>query len=806
MTTKKAECIRNVSSWSHVLPEHKFDNIKYNKKEILDNISILSPKITLLLKKIQELDNEDLKNDGKLYKHLIYSDVAGTNGAKMIASSLIALGYNNSYDNKLKMKSIEELKKTKTKNFSLLTSSVVYKKPLSVKLKKNILEILNSRPDNIYGDLIRFLIIDHGYKEGIDVFDIKYLHLLDPVITKSEETQIIGRGTRLCGQMGLPFNSEYGWRLNVYKYNMKYDESIDIFQLYLKYTNININTINFTAELEDILITSAVDIPLTLKIHNSLVPNRFKILGDKLISDDEELKKSKKKNDKLIKNAYGKYYINDYKFDCKKGCSTVLQTVSVGLLLIGALYSGIYKEQKVLSNIFIEKFPRPYLCRFIPQIPKYCKIVNDLWTQPINFFKKNGKKILSDIYNLKKNNKITENNYNEMIKFIYEFKSSEKEIIEYIAEPPENRLTYILMQNYIKNHYKSYMWDKINITNLCEEQKTDIKDDNKIVKFTLSQDFVRNYFIPKSPYNGLLLYHSVGTGKTCTGISIASEFEKEDYTILWVTRHTLKQDIWKNMFDKICNTIIQDKVLNNNIKIPEKFGERMELLGNKWIQPISYKQFSNMIQGKNEYYKKIVSINGKEDPFKKTLIIIDEIHKIFSSDLKKIEKPNHKILKNMIQSSYKKSGKDSCRLLLMTATPITDDPLSAIKILNLLLPEEDQFTENYNDFLLEYCNENGIFTENGTIKFLNKTSGYISYLNRSKDLRQFAYPIINNLIADISNIKKEKSDINKEIDLLDKNKPIDYNKKIKILKNELKKIDKNDYSVKTMINKCLLIK
>jgi superfamily II DNA or RNA helicase len=350
------------------------------------------------------------------------------------------------------------------------------------------------------------------------------------------------------------------------------------------------------------------------------------------------------------------------------------------------------------------------------------------------------------------------------------------------------------------------MWDKINITNLCEEQKTDIKDDNKIVKFTLSQDFVRNYFIPKSPYNGLLLYHSVGTGKTCTGISIASEFEKEDYTILWVTRHTLKQDIWKNMFDKICNTIIQDKVLNNNIKIPEKFGERMELLGNKWIQPISYKQFSNMIQGKNEYYKKIVSINGKEDPFKKTLIIIDEIHKIFSSDLKKIEKPNHKILKNMIQSSYKKSGKDSCRLLLMTATPITDDPLSAIKILNLLLPEEDQFTENYNDFLLEYCNENGIFTENGTIKFLNKTSGYISYLNRSKDLRQFAYPIINNLIADISNIKKEKSDINKEIDLLDKNKPIDYNKKIKILKNELKKIDKNDYSVKTMINKCLLIK
>lgn len=829
---KDAQCIRDVSSWSHILPEHKFDSIKYNKEEVLKSIDLMSPKISLLLKKIEELDNEDLQNTGKLHKHLIYSDVSGTYGAKMIASCLISKGFNNVYDNKLKIKSIEDLNKTKNKNFGLLTTSVVYTKPLTIKLKKNILEIYNLRPDNIYGDLIRFLIIDSGYKEGIDVYDIKYLHMLDPVITKSEETQIIGRGTRLCGQMGLPFNPKYGWKLNIFKYNMTYDEMMDVFQLYLKYTKIDINTINFTAELEDILIASAIDNPLTEKIHNfnKNISNRFKIIGEELIKD-KEIKKSKK--DALIVNVYGKIYSNTYKVDCKKNCTTVLQGVSVGLLLVAGLHSGIHKEKsigeyKILRNIYTEKFPRPYLCKVVSKVPKYCKAVNDIWTKPMHFIKIYGENLLNQIEKLRKEYRITENNYKEMTNFINKFKEDK---IEYLEKPPDNKLSYILMQNYIKNHYKKYTWDKIDIENLCEKQKEDINDKNSnIVKFTLSQDFIRHYFIPKSPYKGLLLYHGVGTGKTCSGISIASEFEKDNYTILWVTRHTLKQDLWKNMFDKICNTIIQEKILKNNIKIPKNQKDRIELLGNKWIQPVSYKQFSNMIQGKNEYYKKMVSINGKTDPFKKTLIIIDEIHKIFSSDLKSIEKPNSLILNNMIQDSYKKSGDESCRLLLMTATPITDDPLSAIKILNLILPEEEKFTEKYDDFLLEYCNDNGIFTNDGVIKFLNKTSGYISYLDRSSDMRQFAYPVIKNMLIDITNGNNNKEDIKlieEEISILNKNQPInektkdkeikqkykkdieEYKKNVKILKEKMKdykKNNKNDYSVKSMIDKCLSTK
>ena len=37
------------------------------------------------------------------------------------------------------------------------------------------------------------------------------------------------------------------------------------------------------------------------------------------------------------------------------------------------------------------------------------------------------------------------------------------------------------------------------------------------------QMFVRNFMSNQTPYNGLLLYHGLGTGKTCSAISVCEE-------------------------------------------------------------------------------------------------------------------------------------------------------------------------------------------------------------------------------------------------------------------------------------------
>jgi hypothetical protein len=227
-----------------------------------------------------------------------------------------------------------------------------------------------------------------------------------------------------------------------------------------------------------------------------------------------------------------------------------------------------------------------------------------------------------------------------------------------------------------------------------------------------------------------------------------------------------------------------------------------------------------MIKGKNKFYLKMVKINGKEDPFKKTLIVIDEIHKIYSNSLSAIEKPNPAVLQEMIQRSYSISGKNSLRLILMSATPITEDPMSSIKILNLLLENDNRMPENFEMFKTKYCNDNGIITDNKILELMNNIAGLISYIDRSNDKSQFAYPVMNDIICSIdvstsnlesklSNINNNIEEINNNIDKLDnkinKKEIKELKAQLKIEEKEKKNIIakfKEPKSILDYINKC----
>ena len=92
------------------------------------------------------------------------------------------------------------------------------------KLKKEILGQYNKRPDNINGKNIRFIILDSGFKEGIDLFDVKYVHIFEPSMTIADLKQTVGRATRTCGQKGLEFQPNIGWPLYVYNYYLTVSE------------------------------------------------------------------------------------------------------------------------------------------------------------------------------------------------------------------------------------------------------------------------------------------------------------------------------------------------------------------------------------------------------------------------------------------------------------------------------------------------------------------------------------------------------------------------------------------------------
>ena len=836
----EALCIRNTGTWANVKPEHKFDSAKFKPDIVLKDLPDLSPKIYNMIQRINELDAKDMANDNKYYKHIIYSDVSGVYGAKMVASSLIANKFSLVYSNKFAIKpDIPD----KDRTFGLLTTSTVYQKPLTVGLKKKMMTLMNERPANINGKNMRIIVLDSGYKEGLDVFDVKYMHILEPLETKAEYTQVVGRGTRYCGQSGLPFVPNVGWALNIFRYNIKYDNDNTVHDLYIKHSNKNISAFNFIADIESIIIASAVDTPLTENLHLlSEKNNRF--YDYMMAKNNIKLVEKPKRKDliEVVNNIRGKIYTNDNSIDCKKKCKGPLEDFpsANALLIIAAVFTidkvgdgddirmkkgtkKLYRGEETnkvqnyikdgdLLKYLNERFPKPLLCNIIDKNQNFCNAINKLWMNPIPFLKLYGDKIIENLNYYKKVNAITDKNFADALKFIYEYKSQiivKKPTFEPV--PPKTKMTNFELYKYVEKHYAPYKWAYVDIVNKCVAEvpvvADAVADDSvpapvapvapvvpakayNIVTFSNTQNFVQKFLTPQSPYKGMLLFHSVGSGKTCTAIATATNtFAREGYTILWVTRHTLKEDIWKNMFDNICNVIIQER-LNNGEILPSTRAKRMEFLGKNWLQPISYKQFTNLIKGKNKYYKEMVDLNGKEDPFRKTLIIIDEIHKIYSSSLSALEKPNPEVLQTMVQNSYKASGKDSLKMLLMTATPITDDHMSCVKILNLLLENFERFPEEFDRFKTMFCNENGLFTEKGSQEFMNRITGLVSYIDRANDRSQFAYPVIRDVLLDIEKTRVSNTGLN-EIKL----KIQDYedrlnNKEVKLTKDETKELKK----------------
>ena len=82
------------------------------------------------------------------------------------------------------------------------------------------------------------------------------------------------------------------------------------------------------------------------------------------------------------------------------------------------------------------------------------------------------------------------------------------------------------------------------------------KQNNEIIEFIKSstQKLLSNFAQPKTPYNGLLIWHDVGVGKTCSALSIAENFRdyalQQNKKILILTPGSkLKQSWLKEIFN-----------------------------------------------------------------------------------------------------------------------------------------------------------------------------------------------------------------------------------------------------------------
>jgi len=601
-TSKRiAKCVRELGNWSSMSKEHILDNPLFDPMSVAKDIAVRSPKLQALLDNIKSLDDQDINNHGKTFKHFIYTDVKSSYGAKLISAALMSQGWQHAYGigQGARGRTFVFTKYGKGENvFAMLTSATFHEKNMGVNFRREILKKYNARPDNVYGQNMRIIILDSGFREGIDLFDVKYVHLFESLPTRSDEKRAIGRATRFCGQKGLQFDSKAGWPLHIYKYETKipdnlkeiYEQYDTLFDIFIKHSNLDPQKITLANVLEPAVIENAVDRALTNSVH--------------------------------------------------------------------ALKTDI----------------------------------QDVTKKPLTPLQKT---VLKD--------------------------------------------------------YPECVWPSVKIENGCETtQATATATTSALVKFTPSQEFIRRYFTVQSAIKGMLLFHSVGCGKTCTAIATASSsFESSGYTILYVTRHTLKADVWKNMFDQTCSIRIQEMIRNGH-PVPDNKAVRQKLINDNWFQPLSYKQFSNMLSGKNALFDKLVARNGEKDPLRKTLVIVDEVHKLYAPDVVGTEKPDIDLIKTKIQESFRTSGSKSVRLLFMTATPYTEDPMDFMRIINLMKLSKEQLPEDFASFSKAFLDSQGNFTERGKTVFAEAIAGHVSYLNREADIRTFAYPIIHHKYIQMS--------------------------------------------------------
>ena len=292
------------------------------------------------------------------------------------------------------------------------------------------------------------------------------------------------------------------------------------------------------------------------------------------------------------------------------------------------------------------------------------------------------------------------------------------------------------------------------------------------------QIFVRNFLSYQTPYNSLLLYHGLGTGKTCSGISIAEEMR--DYNkvmniqkkIIIVASPNVQENFKKQLFDesklKKVNGLwdlkgcVGNKLLNeiNPMQLLDVPKEKLILQVKTLIKQnyifVGYEKLANIVLTIEEKYKGVEDVNKRQAfieraiqrEFNDRLLIVDEIHNIRSSNdssKKKVASNFMKIVKNAT----------NMRLLLLSATPMFNSYKEIIFLLNLLLMNDKRPTVELNDIFDTKGNfkidERG--NEIGKLMLISKSRGYISFVKGESPYSfPFAiYPRFFNITNSIQN-------------------------------------------------------
>jgi hypothetical protein len=279
---------------------------------------------------------------------------------------------------------------------------------------------------------------------------------------------------------------------------------------------------------------------------------------------------------------------------------------------------------------------------------------------------------------------------------------------------------------------------------------------NKEFELMPHQIFVKNFLSLETPYNSLLLYHGLGTGKTCSAIGIAEEMRNYmkqvqiNQRIMIIASPNVQNNFRLQLFDDrklkfengvwnlntcVGNSLLSEINPSRTLDLSrEKIISQINQLINQYYIFMGYRELGNFIKKKIQVpsdgltieQQKNMELQKIKQTFNNRLIIVDEIHNLRILQDNKESKKTATLLMQICQKA------ENTRLLMLSATPMYNSYKEIIWLTNLLntvdnrstIKEEQVF--NKDGEFREPDFENNI--ESGEELLSRKLTGYVSFI------------------------------------------------------------------------------
>ena len=295
---------------------------------------------------------------------------------------------------------------------------------------------------------------------------------------------------------------------------------------------------------------------------------------------------------------------------------------------------------------------------------------------------------------------------------------------------------------------------------LPKTESLDIKRGEQFNHQKIISRFLSGYTL----YDEILLFHSMGTGKSCTSVGVIEECRKSGYfkrAIIVAPNKALLHNYIEELVYKCTDGKYEPKE-----KLKKNHTDRIRALKNNIKNFFSFKTYGELynditrlkISNKSsdiETYKNVISM------YSNTIIVLDEVHNLRPKKQKK-EGIDLRLVYNEIHKMCMLTR--NRKIIAMTGTPMRDRPEEISSILNLILPIDSQFEgeeEFKNTFLKENKDDSTYIVRKSNISELKeKIKGRVSVLQsmESDVVKSFEGRTIpeftNNFIINASKMSK----------------------------------------------------